>query len=210
MTTRKSFLRILLLAILLIVSLTPIRAQIDTSAMRQAIKLQVDHYPELRLQDVYKTFYQDRFGPGHLITDTALVIQYLNKELNDFPLWMESVPAYEPTGFQGNFVRVYLSCLTVDGISARTLTDAFVRSSKVKIDMPISWKEEWQLILQIIEEENLQMPDYEQDSTKIEEMLATGDHAITHSKNYKAHYDPHYRIVSREIFEKEFLPLIKR
>jgi len=210
MTTRNSLCRLFFLSILLLVSLTHVRAQMDTTAMRQAIKLQISHYPELRLQDIYKTFFQDRFGPGHLITDTAVVIQYLNKELEEFPLWQETVPAYEPTGYQGNFVRVHLSCLTIDGISARTLTDAFVRSSKVKVDMPISWKEEWHLILQIIEEEGWQMPDYEQDKAKIEEMLATGDHAITHSDNYKAHYFTHYRIVSREIFEKEFLPLIKR
>ena len=32
------------------------------------VRWQMDNYPESRLIDLYKNFFQDKFGPGHMIT----------------------------------------------------------------------------------------------------------------------------------------------
>ena len=86
---------------------------------RQAIERQLKTYPESTLQDVYKSFYQDHFGPGHMIADTASARQYLMYELSQ----MTEKPAiyYEPTGRKGRFVRVYLSAVADNLITARCL-----------------------------------------------------------------------------------------
>ena len=54
---------------------------IDEMAFRMAIERQLAVYPESTLQDVYKAFYQEHFGPEHMITDTAAVRNYLDYEL---------------------------------------------------------------------------------------------------------------------------------
>ena len=55
----------------------------------------------------------------------------------------------------------------------------------------------------------LSMPNYDADAKAIADMLAEGHYAVHHSRLYNEHYAPHYRIMAREIFEKEILPLIE-
>lgn len=186
-------------------------AQIDTSLLSNSLRMHLETYPEGRLQDIYKTFYQDRFGPGHLmLADTSMPMYYLNQEMQTKQEWLTDKPYYESTGFQGNYVRVYLSCVRPEGFTLRRLCDAFVRSAGMTVELPISWADEWHLILQIVEQNGWQMADYERDKAMIEELLSAGDQPITHSRNYNAHYHPHYRIVTREIFEKEIMPMLER
>ncbi len=207
---RTSRFRILLTVFCLLGVSSALKGQIDTVMVGRIVEAQLEQYPDLRLQDIYKTFYQDRFGPGHLLADTSMAIYYLNQEMTADSAWLTDEPFCEPTGFQGNYVRVYLSCLKPGGLTVRQLADAFIRSAGQTVALPISWADEWHLILRIIEREGWQMPDYEQDKAWIEELLGQGDQPITHSRSYNSHYRPHYRIVAREIFEKEIRPLLER
>ncbi|MCR4858824.1 MAG: hypothetical protein K5890_11620 [Bacteroidales bacterium] len=183
-------------------------------------KMQRD-YPEMRLQDVYKSFYQDRFGPRHLVSDSATVCYYLQQELqqSDNPKVL-----YEPTGNKGRFYRVHLVCVQRGYITAEELYNAFVQSAnraeprRVCSDSynrrnadTLSWSEEWHRIVAAIEKANLKLENYEADKQMIEEMLATkGDVAIHHSSAFREAYHPHYRIVKSDIFKRELLRKIPR
>lgn len=46
-----------------------------------AVRRQMERYPESRLIDYYKNFFQDKFGPGHMVRDTASAGAYLRREL---------------------------------------------------------------------------------------------------------------------------------
>lgn len=46
-----------------------------------AVRRQMERYPESRLIDYYKNFFQDKFGPGHMVSDTASAGAYLRREL---------------------------------------------------------------------------------------------------------------------------------
>lgn len=178
-------------------------------------KMQRD-YPEMRLQDVYKNFYQDRFGPRHLVSDSATVCYYLQQELqqSDNPKVL-----YEPTGNEGRFYRVHLVCVQRGYITAEELYNAFVQSAdgvrprraysdgdNPDVADTLSWSEEWHRIIAAIEKAKLKFENYEADKRMIEEMLATkGDVAIHHSSAFREAYHPHYRIVRADIFERELL-----
>lgn len=171
---------------------------------KKAVERMVREYPATRLQDLYKSFYQDRFGPGHMIADTVWVFNYLQQELEE-----EDRPhvLYEPTGAHGRFYRVYLKCVQDGLITAQELCDAFVRSASVPKPEKKPWKEEWGKVLKAIEKSGIKLEDYEADKARIDEMLRTqGDEAVHHSAAYNEAYEPHYRIVARDIFEKEILP----
>ena len=129
-----------------------------------------EEYPAAEPQDLYKLVFQDLYGPGHLLTDSAACAYYINDELATMPD-SNSLPDYEYTRCEGNFVRVNLLLLKQGVISVEQLTSAVMRSAKG---------------------------------------LPTPDHrfVMSHSAAFKAAYQPHYRIVSRDIFEKELLPLI--
>ena len=46
--------------------------------IRRAVERQLRMYPKSTLQDLYKNFFQDYFGPGHIVSDTLSAGAYLN------------------------------------------------------------------------------------------------------------------------------------
>lgn len=70
------------------------------------------------------------------------------------------------------------------------------------------WQKEWQRIESIIRSMELSLPDYDAHRKEIEDRLDRGEYVEHHSKVFEESYSPHYRIISRQIFEKELRPLL--
>lgn len=178
-------------------------------AVREAVNYQLQKYPKSTLKDLYKNFFQDKFGPGHLMRDTVAAGNYLRQELASYTETEGAIA--EPTGWEGNFLRVNLSVIKNNQVPYDIYFDAFVRS--VQGIQPISiaeWQEEWSWVESIIRSMNLSLPDYEADRKEIEDRLNDGNFVGHHSQTFEDNYSPHYRIISREIYEKELMPLISR
>ncbi|MDR1937502.1 MAG: hypothetical protein LBQ73_03245 [Tannerellaceae bacterium] len=176
-------------------------------AVRTAVVRQVETYPESTLKDLYKNFFQDKFGPGHIVADTAGAGKYLREELAAYS-HIEGEIA-EPTGWEGNFYRVNLSVIKTGQVPYPVYLDAFFRSvSSITPPTVAEWAKEWERIESVIRAMHLPLPGYETDRKEIRERLDKGEPAGHHSEVFKACYSPHYRIISKEIYEKEILPLI--
>jgi hypothetical protein len=176
-------------------------------AVRLAVERQMQTYPQSTLKDLYKNFFQDRFGPGHLIADTAAAGRYLRDELASYE--PTEGQAAEPTGWEGNFYRVNLSLVKTERVPYPVYFDAFIRSVQgIVPPATAEWKEEWARIEAIIRSMRLDLPAYEAERTEIEERLNRGEVAGHHSEGFEAAYSPHYRIISKEIYEKEIAPLL--
>lgn len=176
-------------------------------AVRDAVERQMQTYPRSTLKDLYKNFFQDQFGPGHLIADTAAASRYLRHELASYTHC--EGPVAEPTGWEGNFYRVNLSVIKQGRVSYDRFFDAFLRS--VEGIRPVSvarWQQEWEKIEAVIRRLYPDLPDYETDRLEIERKLAAGDYVGHHSRQFETSYTPHYRIISREIYEKELKSLV--
>lgn len=179
------------------------------TGVRHAIEIQMKKYPESTLKDIYKNFFQDRFGPGHLIEDVEQAHQYLHHELEYCS--GEYTEAAEPTGWQHNFYRVNLAIVHNDIISCDDLLDALVRSANAVKPFSIEdWQKEWSEIEAIVRSMELSLPDYEEDKKEIDTKLEEGKYVGHHSDAYNITYDPHYRIISKKIYEEEILPLLKK
>lgn len=164
-------------------------------------------YPQARLLDIYKSCFQDYMGAEHLVDDVASARGYLERELESIDLEDLLPWYYEPCGVHGDYVRVSLRVVKEGKITADALLDAFVRSANVP-DRPSveSWAGQWHEILAIIDKMDLEMPYYDEDRAFIEQVLSLGKYAISHSPDYREAYSPHYRIIRRDIFERELLP----
>ena len=177
-------------------------------AVRVAVSRQMQKYPKSTLKDLYKNFFQDKFGPGHIIGDTASAGNYLRRELASYTECTGDIA--EPTGWEGNFLRVNLSVIKNGQIPYATFFDAVDRSVNgirpVTVDQ---WQKEWLRIEAIVRSMDLALPGYEADRKEIEERLGRGEFVGHHSKVFEDSYSPHYRIVSKDIFEKELKPLLK-
>jgi hypothetical protein len=170
--------------------------------VQQAVREQLEKYPELRLQDIYKSFFQDYFGPEHLISDTAMAATYLRQELE---AGIDPAGALiEPVGWEERFYRVNLSAVKENKIPYSVLLDAFVRSAghAAKPPLPV-WQAQWDVILSHVDALQLHLPDYETDKASLQEVLQSGRYAVHHSKAFNKAYHPHYRIISKKIVEEE-------
>jgi hypothetical protein len=91
-----------------------------------------------------------------------------------------------------------------------TYFDVFVRSVNGVQPMSVDeWKVEWFSIESIIHAMDLNLPDYAADKQEIEAQLNQGNYVGHHSKAYEEAYDPHYRIMNAQLYEKEILPLLE-
>ena len=195
--------RKLLLILALVCSFSLFGQSIDTAAVRSSIERQLATYPESTLQDIYKTFYQEHFGPGHIISDTASARRYLMRELSE--VGKTQSPYFEPTGSQGDYVRVYLSAVSDSLITAEQLLDALIRSANSWQEPSVNWMEKWGTIVSVIQANKMEIEGFEADLPLLNE-AARNNQAVHHSRRYNEVYHPHYRIVERSIFEQELKP----
>ena len=185
------------------------RANSTHAKIRQSVERQLELYPESTLRDLYKNFFQDRFGPGHIIADNTAADRYLRYELNTAE-GFEGLD-YEPTGYEGRFYRVNLGVIADGRVPYDKYFDAFVRS--VNGIKPISieqWRTEWHEIDSVIMSMGLQLENYSVDRAEIKALIEGGDYVMHHSQRFNDHYQPHYRIIERTIFENEILPLLSK
>ena len=175
------------------------------------VKGLMERYPEARLLDIYKSSFQDYMGAEHLVSDTATVRGYLEQELATTTA-LDLLPWYwEPCGTYGNYVRVSLRAVHEGFITADALLNAFIASAN-SADRPsvADWAAQWRTIVKVIDLMNLDLPEYEQDKQFIDSVLEKGKYAISHSPDYRNAYNPHYRIVSRDIFTRDLAPLLPK
>ena len=175
------------------------------------VNRQLQNYPKSRLLDIYKSCFQNYMGAEHLVSDRQMVTAYLDEELNTTSLDDLMPLYYEPCGIEGNYVRVSLRTVKEGIIQENLLLDAFIRSANNKERPSIdSWREQWHKIIGTIEQMNLNLPSYSEDKQFIDSILSAGKYAISHSPEYREAYHPHYRIVERNIFEREIKHKIER
>ena len=196
----------LLLSIALIMSVA-----VSAQDVEGFVNRQMQAYPKSRLLDIYKSCFQDYMGAEHLVSDRQRVKAYLDEELNTTSLDDLMPWYYEPCGIEGNYVRVSLRTVKEGIIQENLLLDAFIRSANNKERSSVdSWREQWHKIIGTIEQMNLNLPSYSEDKQFIDSILSAGKYAISHSPDYREAYHPHYRIVERNIFEREIKPKIER
>ena len=168
--------------------------------IEDAIKSELALYPEAHLRDIYKNFFQDAYGPEHLIPDTTHAGQYLNVELQE-PI--ADTIKWQAIGPDNDYYRINLQ-LVKDGVLPRTvLLEAMVESAPLARNPDIKdWEKEWENTLKVIEKMGLNFPEYEKDKKEIEELFANGRYVMHHSEHYLQTYQRHYRILHKTVFER--------
>ena len=175
------------------------------------INRQLQTYPKSRLLDIYKSCFQDYMGAEHLVSERQRVKAYLDEELNTTSLDDLMPWYYEPCGIDSSYYRVSIRAIKEGIITEDQLLDAFIRSANSETRPSVeSWSDRWHMIIGTIDQMKLDLPDFQEDKQFIDSVLSAGKYAISHSPDYREAYHPHYRIVERNIFEKEIKPLIDR
>lgn len=169
-----------------------------------AVDRQLRDFPQSRLQDLYKSFYQCNFGAEHLISDTASVRLYLHNEIAEAAADPVANPYYEPAG-TGEYVRVYLRCVTEGLITEQQLLDAFLRSAR-----PQQGADDWHRLWcgEIVPAARNAGLDFSDEELAVLTEASRRNQAVRHSDHYRSVYHPRYRIVERSIFDAEIKPCL--
>ena len=185
-------------------------------SVRIGIENQLKEFPESRVQDIYKSFCQDNMGPEHLIPNPDAARNYLTTELEEYRHNLEAglytIPTlrYYPVGDEGNYVRVDLSVILEGLIGSEEYLDAFIRSANNGVKKSHEqWKKKWTKVERCIRKHYYYIPDEEKDLAAIDELVKSDNLIVHHSEIFVETYNPHYRIIARDIFESEILPLLK-
>lgn len=183
-----------------IVFLTMLACSTDRSRIENCVEAELTLHPESHLVDLYKYFFQDVFGPGHLISNPEGAEKYLNEELT-------GATKFEPFDYQElmykkQFIRVNLRMISDGDISSRELLDLFMQSARdFTIPAVDQWRREWRGIVRIIKRIKPDLPGFEDESFFIDSLLLSGKYAVHHSRDYIRLYDPHYRIIHRKFLD---------
>jgi hypothetical protein len=176
-------------------------------AIMNAVEKQMEMYPKSTLRDLYKNFFQDYFGPGHIIANTDAANNYLRQELSSVTEFEGD--DYEYTGYRGKMVRVNLKVIADGRVPYDKYLDAFLRSvNGITLPSIEEWKAEWAKIDSVIMTMDIVLDNAEKDRQEITQLLNENKFVMHHSRQFNEHYAPHYRIIERKIFEEEILPLI--
>ena len=196
----------LLLSIALIMSVA-----VSAQDVEGFVNRQMQAYPKSRLLDIYKSCFQDYMGAEHLVSDRQMVKAYLDEELNNTSLDDLMPWYYEPCGIDSSYYRVSIRAIKESLVSEDLLLNAFIRSANTEKRPSVeSWSKRWHKIIGTINQMKLDLPNFQEDKQFIDSVLSVGKYAISHSPDYCEAYHPHYRIVERNIFEREIKPKIER
>jgi len=194
--------------ILIALSLASCNLKQENSAIRSAIQDEIRLHPETRLSDIYKNFFQDAYGPGHMINDSAAAMGYLLYELKEAVEY--DTVLIQALGEQHNYYRVNLSLVHDSILPLDVLYFAFSRSASLATAPPIDqWKNYWETVYQTLEDMGIVFPGQEADRQLILENLRNNDPVGHHSEAYSRAYHPHYRIVHRDMMDtiRYYLPV---
>jgi hypothetical protein len=70
--------------------------------------------------------------------------------------------------------------------------------------------DDWALIQQTIRTIKPDLEGFAKDSTILSTLLKEGKYVVHHSEKFNDHYQPHYRIIRKDVFEEKILPMLKK
>ena len=194
-----------ILLLLLIINIES-KFDMDLSILLEQIK----NHPNQTLQDVYKSCYQDEYGPGHLISNGSSAINSLLQEINTIEKDYTPITLFEQTGIYGNYLRVDLTLVRDGVIPFFVLFRALTISATIggqKSDE--NWSTIWSEIVEEVKKAELKFENFEEDLTNLDRISKSEDKVVHHSEMYENIYHPHYRIIEKNAFEKFIKPFIK-
>ncbi len=168
--------------------------------MKELINSEFNLHPKAQLQDYYKLFFQDAFGPEHIIKDKTSAEKYLRTELEGSSIFEEI--NYQEIGYINEFYRVNINVINKGIISFDDFLDAFIKSADMENKITdAEWLAIWEEIQKQIFLMKIPINDHRQQIDSLLELIKNKQ-LVSHSNVYRAAYSPHYRILNEKQFQR--------
>lgn len=157
-------------------------------------------YPEMITKDYYKLLFQAEFGVKHLLKDTTKSKMYLISELNS--VTSKDEPLYEYISRDKNIVRINLAAFKYRGLETEILFEVMKTTALLVNGSEAEFLKYWNELKILVKEKKIIL-DWNEIS-EYEKQFQTPLKEEHHSEIYIKKYDPHYRVVLKNIFEDYF------
>lgn len=172
---------------------------VGASRLESIIKTHLSRYPLMEPADVVKLLYQNEFGGGHLISDPARSLAYLQQEWESLSSETADpgTPLLEDIG--SGLRRLHLAPAKAGGLyTPEQINDWFVRSAAVHRGS----RENFLATLEWLEKKAANLPlrfTKEALQTYLTTYRREGCPMVSHSESYRRAYHPAYRVVKEGI-----------
>jgi hypothetical protein len=158
-------------------------------------------FPESRFVDIYKSFFQDAYGPEHLIPDTTHAGMYLSEELQN-ENWPDTL-MWQATGINHDFYRINLVLVKNGTIPRDTFLLAMLESATLaRTPVITEFKKQVNELFEVVKKQRPNLPDLEKDKAAIDAQLDKSEVMMHHSEHYLQTYQRRYRIIHHSVFER--------
>jgi hypothetical protein len=168
----------------------------EQSAFRATIDTQLHRYPAMQIEDLYKLVYQATLGNEHLMTDSAMVHDYLIQELESVRA-DSAEPLLEEISPDGAVVRLNLRPFKARHGDHHALFRAMMQTARTFQKSPERLEQRLGDLEQMAGSGAIP---FDANSVKsyFRAMREKGYPAVHHSNAYKEKYSPAYRIILRK------------
>jgi len=171
-------------------------------SFKKIITEQIERYPLIEIQDLYKLSYQAAMGHVHLGVDSTMLHNYLISELENIDTsYMEALTEeISPDGF---VVRLNLRPFKVSNGDHNKLFKAIFNSSKVFQPSKDNLERYWKFIEEMASEGLLP---YKLENLKsfMNKMRSQNYPTVHHSDSYRNHYKPAYRVLIKPYLNQSY------
>ncbi len=182
---------------------------INQKRLEEILLLEKNLHPKAKLRDYYKLFYQAIYGPGHLLNNLSEAKRYLKHELSN--LKENDDPDFQDLSLSKDldFVRVNLNFVKRNDVAFDSLFEVLIESASAAIEFDkLSFKKYLNVFWKVT---SLIFPDlneFNEQAFELKRILNQGDYVLHHSETYREAYKPHYRVVSKQIWNESFEHLL--
>ncbi|MDR1795796.1 MAG: hypothetical protein LBR25_10415 [Erysipelotrichaceae bacterium] len=168
----------------------------NETEIRELLRRQLEYYPLSETQDLLKALHQAVLGNGHLVSAQSNGLEWIQKELRDAAPLSLCPGLVEPLG--PRFCRIHLRYLQENNIQPQKLFDVFAGSSRIVSDKQ-DLRDALACVLKLTREaEFAAILDEETVCAYLNSELTP----LLHSKTFRQHYHPAYRVVAKSLWEK--------
>ena len=174
-------------AIYIILAVLAVSCTQPATKTEEFVRTEFATFPESRFVDIYKSFFQDAYGPGHLIPDTTHAGIYLSEDLLN-ENWPDTM-LWQATGINHDFYRINLVLVKNGTIPRDTFLLAMLESATLARKPEISdFKNQVKELYEAVKKQHPDLPDLEKDKDAIDAQLDKSEVMMHHSEHYLQTY----------------------
>ncbi|MHB8627155.1 MAG: hypothetical protein ACYDBJ_17530 [Aggregatilineales bacterium] len=171
-----------------------------TDAIAALIQTHAGRYPVLEVIDIYRLLHQAAFGVGGRIPNRKTAREWLDHEAKLSLHGMGNGLLVESVHPESAVVRLYLQPYQAAGGSLAALLDAHIKSSETAPGDPPIMAAWWAAFAELVASGGTLAGRFEPRLVALTGRVRANEHwpASAHSPIYLAHYQPYYRVLTRD------------